>query len=157
MRYGMSILALVAVLAMGVVVHADSIAIREGGGAWNWDSVAYTTTDTNVDDSYINSAGGGTGNYGTNIVMKTYVLTNQLPLLRVMLYGVKDLTTLLPATSGGDDLVIDSAALVIAIKNSGASVNLPLSIALVTEDWLVSAAGSNESAVTHNTVDRSTC
>jgi len=151
-------LAVAVVLLVNGNAFANTIAIREGGGTLTWDSVAYTMTDTNVDDSYIYSGGNpaGDGNYGTDTTLQTYVLTNGAVLQRVMLYGVKNLSTLLPATSGGQDLVIDNATLVVASKNSGTAQSLPLSVALVTEDWLGSTAGSNETAVTWNTTDGST-
>ena len=77
---------------------------------------------------------------------------DQAPSRAVTLFGVKDLFPLVPPTSAGDEIVIDSASMDIMTRwNTGVTCNATLN--RITTDWLLYAAGTNEDNVNWDDID----
>jgi len=123
----------VTVTATYVASALETVHFREGGGS------GYT--DVTFDDTWINynPADDTThGNDGYNGI--------QCSSSQVTLIAVKDMFAELPKTTGGNDIVIQSATLHLFRYNAGTNSNT-LSIYPVTSDWLPDVAGANENDV----------
>ena len=72
----------------------------------------------------------------------------------VTLFGLADLGTLVPATSGGDAIVIDSAS--VQIFNDTYVVVTNMYLSRVKTDWLLGTAGSNQDVVNADATSAST-
>jgi hypothetical protein len=142
--------AVAACLIAGSALRAESFAWREGGG-----SAGITNfTDVTCDDTYLSYLPSGTrdNNYGTASTLNLLHQGNGMKYQA--LFGWTDLFTLVPPTSGGQPIVIDSA--VIRLKNHNNNVSVgpgACTIYRVTTPWLLSAAGSNETNVSWNERD----
>ncbi len=122
-------LVLVVVLSLaGANVMAETIAWREGG-EYGGDGYTDVTTDDNHFESWLATNRGAAWDLAINPD-------------RVAIMGWTDLFTLVPATSGGLDIQIDSATLTLRESTSGSTYITYL--VRVTTPWLVGAAGTNE-------------
>lgn len=142
MRRGMIVL-FVAVFAVliGQGAFADSIAWREGGGG------GYT--DVTCDDTYTEH--WNTLDHGSATII--WIAKNKVDGTgRFGLIGWKDLFTLVPPTSGGFPIVIDNALLTLA-GAGGTNVVGDAGIVRMTTQWLLNAAGTNESNVHYEESD----
>jgi len=115
-------------------LQAATIHFREGGGE------GYT--DVLFDDTIIRYDPSDDTTRGTRSYNGIYYASGYATLI-----AVKDLFTELPATSGGCDIEISSAALHIWRYNAGSSSTV-ISLYPVLTDWLPDDAGSNENDVT---------
>ena len=149
MRYGMSILALVAVLAVGVQGHALNIAWREGGGTYE----GITYTDVTCDDAYLNCASNSEYNYNTaNLLMEKSTYPNKARYQ--VLLGWAEMFDLVPRTSGGLSIVIDNA--VIKFRSDLNGVQEPsdnYTCYRMATDWLLTTAGENENNISYDEMD----
>ena len=137
MRYGMSILAIVAVLAIGSGAFADVIGL--------WDGVTTNNpgdTVTPIDDTFIHRLNASQNGTATTLQLQTNSGPNPV---KYILIGFKDLFTELPGTSGGGTIVINDAAL--QLSANGLSDG-PVAVATLVTPWLLNAAGTNETNVT---------
>ena len=137
MRYGMSILVAVAVLAMGVVGYADTIMWQEGA-----DNTVYT--DVTCDDTHTVNWDCSVNGASNKIWMTSYT---GAPQGRVGLIGWADLLTLVPITSGGNPIVIDNAIVRFTSYAGAANDADNFTMFRMTTPWLLTAAGTNESNV----------
>ncbi len=150
MRYGMTILALVAVLALGVMVHAGQIVLREGGGTG--------IIDTPFDDTWLNTINDANPpletdrNYGTDTTMRARA-GNDFPGLYLRhspLFGINNLFDELSSVGVTDSSWITSATLRIVRTNTNEK---SFNLYRMLTDWMLVAAGTNEIEPTFNELD----
>jgi len=153
MRYGMSILALVAVLALGAVVQAESIALWVGTGLAPGTGNDHVTA---VDDlgfarnstAVIPDASSGNPAWSsTTLTFQTnFDSASRGNPIKFSFVGFADMFALLPATSGGGTLVIDNATLRLGTASNMTTIFAPIVVAEVdsTNPWLAGTAGTNE-------------
>ena len=91
-------------------------------------------------------------NTNNGITAPIFYTTNEDTSGRLMLLGFVDLMTRLPATSGGDDITIDSATLVLTTQSSWGD-NGTVKVSRMLTDWLTTTAGSNETNVHSDAAD----
>ena len=138
MRCKMSVLAVVAVLALGSGAFADVIAL--------WDGVTTKNpgdTVTPIDDTFIHRLNASQNGTSNTLQLQTNSGPNPV---KYILIGFKDLfTELPPATSGGGTLVVDDAALQLSTNGTPDG---PVAVATLVTPWLLNAPGTNEINVT---------
>jgi len=147
----MSILALAAALAVGVMAHADTIVLREGGGTG--------IIDTTFDDTYLDSINVAPdppyetdANYGTATTMRSRS-GNDWPgmyLRHSPLFGIKDLFSELSAVGAISSSEITSATLRLTRTNTNEKA---FNVYRVTTDWMLQSAGQSELRPTYNRLD----
>ena len=139
-----------AAVATAVSAAPTTVYLRAPRADGNPGNIAFNgnaTTAAVFDDTVITT--GTTSSTFTNPYSDTGNLNIRTPgTVEQVLIGIKDLFTLVPATSGSDQIVITSATLhLFANGASPGAANSTVTVRRVTSDWLVSAAGTNESDV----------
>ena len=140
MRYGMTILVAVALLAMTVMGYAAEINWRQGGGTYagvDWtdvkcdDAVMLVRNKTYVPNGigygYVRARFGSS--YESTVVM-----------------GWAEMFTLVPPTSGGGNIVIDNAIITFTSEQTHSDVP-PLSLYRMTTPWLNGTPGAIDNDV----------
>jgi hypothetical protein len=158
MKHGMRILALVAVMAVGVAGYADSIVLWDGNSTHSANTSVGTAVTPIDDISFSRTSSGLQDATKTTLGFQTNFSSTERgnPVIFAFV-GFADLFTLLPATDGGGGaLVIDSATLrLFSATNLSNGPLAPIVVGEVdsTNPWLAGTAGTNAANITSDLYD----
>ena len=133
------LLCLMSIILLSVCAQGQAATANFGNGG----DTGYESST--VDDVEIQFSQWNNNTVNGNICY-VYYNCNEDTSGKLMLLGFADLMTRLPATSGGDDITISSATLVLTTQSSWGD-NGTVKVCRMLTDWLVGTAGTNETNV----------
>ncbi len=132
---------------------AAVIYLRDNTTAYAGNPVTQTTFDDAT--TSVTSGVGSATNAGTSSSLQ--MRTTSAGVVDRSLIALKNLFTLVPATSGGDSIQINSATLhLFANSTFGGDANSTVNVYRVTTNWVTAAAGGNETEVSGKYTKNST-
>jgi hypothetical protein len=127
---------------------AAVVYLQDVGGNPGFTFNGTPVTQALFDDTYIQLGGSASSlaaNFGNSFSMQ--IRTTSTGLTNFALIAVKDMFSLVPATSSGNPIQINSAALYLASGTTTMPSNYTIDVRRVLTDWLANAAGNNETRV----------
>ncbi len=134
-----------------VVVNTSPAAVvymQDVGGNPGFTFNSTPVTQAIFDDTYIQLGGSASSlaaNFGNGSSMQ--IRTTSSGLTNFALIAVKDMFSIVPATSGGDSIQINSATLYLASGTTTMPANYTIDVRRVLTDWLANPAGNNDTRV----------
>lgn len=125
--------------------------LQDVGGNSGFTFNSTPVTQATFDDTYLQTGGSGStldDNFGNKSSMN--IRTTSSGLVNYAILAVKDLFTIVPASSGGNGIILNSATLYLASSGSSQGTGYTINVRRITTDWLANPAGDNDTRASGN-------
>ncbi len=150
-KFGLVLIGSVVGAVSAANAPASVVYLQDVGGNSGFTFNGTAVTQATFDDTYLQTGGSAStlnANFGVGSSMA--IRTTSSGLVNYAILAVKDLFTLVPASSGGNGIILNSATLYLASSGSSQGTGYTINVRRITTDWLANPAGDNDTRASGN-------